>query len=333
MELRVKSFLLIFGFCLGLAAPVWAENTGYKPNPGPFPIEAIDDFQLYEPFQEKYLKIRIIYPDGPGPFPVIFFSHGGGRAEYLDGYNAFTDHWASHGYVVLQPTHLDAVLSAKDFGMMVSKPFTGVDPLTQARLDDLKYMADTLPAIEWNIVGLRGKLNHDQLIMAGHSRGSATTMLIAGVQLQDPRDGTIVDGQDDRFKAFLFLSEPGNAAFMPKQPWRQIADKPVLVTTGTNDFGAVAGRQVGFTYQTIKANRTSGPKRRLFITDLDQHFGGLISGKDTVGKGPDHDALKIVKGVTTAFLDAHTKDDWVAVQMLWNDDIVDLTNGRAEFVN
>ena len=333
MGVRVKSFLLVLGLIFAAATAVSAENMAYKPNPGPYPIVAMDDFELYEPVQEKVLKVRIVYPDGRGPFPVVFFSHGGGRAEYLSGYNAFTDHWASHGYVVLQPTHLDAELSAKDFGKMVTEPFTGADPLTQARMDDIRYLADMLNAIEWSVQDLRGKIDQNQMVMAGHSRGSATTMMVAGVVLEDPRDGTLINGLDERFKAFLFLSEPGNAPFMPKQPWRQVSEKPVLVTTGTNDFGAVARREAPFRYRALKAENIGGPKRKLFITDLDQHFGGLISGKDTVGKGPDYDALNIVKGVTTAFMDAHTKDDWVAVQMLWNDEIKDLTAGRAEFVN
>ena len=55
---------------------------------------------------DKQLPIRIAYPDAEGQFPVIVFSHGMGSKG--DMYKGFTDFWASHGYVVIQPTHIDS---------------------------------------------------------------------------------------------------------------------------------------------------------------------------------------------------------------------------------
>ena len=330
--MRPKLWFCAFVVGLALAsAKAEAETVGYAPLAGPYKIDIFDAFELYLPAQDKTLKTRIVVPQGPGPFPTIIFSHGGGRAEYLPGYNQFTDHWASHGYVVLQPTHLDAELSAKDFGKAVRQEFSGIDPLTAARLSDIRFLVDMLPAIEWGVPGLAGKIDQSGLVMAGHSRGSAATMLVGGVVLKDPRDEALVEGKDDRFDALVFLSEPGNAVFMPKEPWRNIIDLPLLVTTGTNDFGAVARVQVGYTYGVVPQGPPTGPKSRLFIKDLDQHFGGLVSGKDTIGKGPDHNGLTIVKGVSTAFLNAHMKEDWVAVEFLSGDDIEEITNGRATF--
>ena len=55
---------------------------------------------------EKQLPVRVSYPAGEGRFPIIIFSHGNGSEGSM--YKGFTDKWASHGYVVIQPTHMDS---------------------------------------------------------------------------------------------------------------------------------------------------------------------------------------------------------------------------------
>ena len=64
---------------------------------------------------EKQLPVRISYPVGEGQFPIIVFSHGNGSEGSM--YKGFTDKWASHGYVVIQPTHMDS--SSLGFQMKV----------------------------------------------------------------------------------------------------------------------------------------------------------------------------------------------------------------------
>ena len=100
--------LKLFFISLGIIFLTSCERTGgqYSFQQGNFEIKVIN--QLFLDFQklEKQLPIRITYPDAEGVFPVVVFSHGNGSKG--DMYKGFTDFWASHGYVVIQPTHMDS---------------------------------------------------------------------------------------------------------------------------------------------------------------------------------------------------------------------------------
>ncbi len=341
MTSTVKSRILIAWVCLAVVS--WspsgqaADAGPYKPGPykterGAITINAAEGVTLYVPSQDKDLPLRVVFPVEEGTYPVIVFTHGGGRLQFAHSYNLFTDHWASHGYVVIQPTHKDAFMTRADFAALRGQSAAGTDLTTHARLEDLSFILDSLDKIEAAVPELNGKMDRERLVIAGHSRGAAITLIVSGVKLRDPRSGTIQGPPDNRFDAVLFLSEPGNAAWMPKEPWRHIIDKPTLLVTGTNDFGAIANMSVGFQYEVVaeKEPRTDN-KHRVFIEDLDQHFGGLVSGIDTVGKGADYDALTIAKGTSTAFLDAYMKADEEALKFLSGDEIKKLSNGRAAF--
>ena len=72
-----------------------------------YKVKIIDDLSLDFEDLNKQLPIRISYPDTAGRLPVIIFSHGNGSKG--DMYQGFTDYWASHGYLVIQPTHIDSI--------------------------------------------------------------------------------------------------------------------------------------------------------------------------------------------------------------------------------
>ncbi|WP_348859146.1 hypothetical protein [Nocardioides sp. KR10-350] len=57
------------------------------------------------------LSVKVTYPETGEDLPVILLSHGHGGSMYLAsmyGYEPLTLFWAAHGFVVIQPNHLDA---------------------------------------------------------------------------------------------------------------------------------------------------------------------------------------------------------------------------------
>ena len=57
--------------------------------------------------QGKEILLRITAPRDGKRLPIILFSHG---AQYSkDDYLPLTEFWASHGYVVIQPTHIESL--------------------------------------------------------------------------------------------------------------------------------------------------------------------------------------------------------------------------------
>jgi hypothetical protein len=55
------------------------------------------------------LELKVTAATTGDQLPIILYSHGGGLANYLTSYlgaGPLVDFWASHGFVVIQPTHL-----------------------------------------------------------------------------------------------------------------------------------------------------------------------------------------------------------------------------------
>ena len=331
---HVLALILIVGFVVfSSQVALTGDANSYKSERGPFDI-ADTELSLLMEKHDRTLQMRVVYPTQEGTFPVIVFSHGGATVERLSNYSVITDHWASHGYVVVRPVHVDALLRSgmltdAQMDAMQWQPNENTNPINVARVADVSFIVDSLAEIEANLTGFNGQLNTERLVMAGHSYGSAITLGIMGVKLKHPKTGLITENQDDRFDAAIFLSEPGNTVFTPYQPWRAIQDKPSLVVSGSNDFGKGPGVP-GFRFE-IESEGLSGTDKKhlLYIQDLDQRWGGLIRGDDEYGRGPDHDAVDIIRGVTIAFLDAYISSDSQAATFLTSGEIEELSNKRA----
>ena len=99
--------------CLSGSVAVHATAAGpggYKVEPGPWKV-ASEDLVLRDERRQKDLEITVRYPvvdaNAADRFPLVVFSHGAGgsRATFPD----LTAHWASHGYIVVLPTHADSI--------------------------------------------------------------------------------------------------------------------------------------------------------------------------------------------------------------------------------
>jgi predicted dienelactone hydrolase len=78
-----------------------------KSKEGSLAVETVDNLSLKDMARKKDLTCKVYYPKTGGPYPVILFSHGFGGNQ--DGFGPIGKHWASHGYVVIHPTHADGL--------------------------------------------------------------------------------------------------------------------------------------------------------------------------------------------------------------------------------
>lgn len=323
--LTPKQFTLIVLFGLAIGRPVIAGESAYKPNAGSHEV-VVRSLQLPFPALDKDLPLRVAFPAEPGAYPVIVFSHGNGSSKDL--YSVYADHWVSHGYVVIQPTHMD---SKSLGGSMRNMNYEKMAAISDSRRRDMRYIVDSLERLDKQVVGLAGKMDMQRLVVAGHSMGAATAMRLAGLVLVDPPNETAIDYRDDRFSALLLVSDPGNNRLIPENPWRGVP-VPTFIATGSNDFGGMPGRSRQSFAAAAKfpngAVMSDTPNHYLFVDGMDHYLGGLIC-KDDVPGPHDHDALRIVSGVSTAFLDAYMKADESALQFLQSGELSGLSNGRA----
>ena len=91
-----------------------AAATGYNLAPGPLTVSEVADVVLHDAKRNKDVHVRVFYPAEAGKYPVIVFSHGAGGSQTCC--ESLTQHWASYGYVTIQPTHDDSALLRRNGG-------------------------------------------------------------------------------------------------------------------------------------------------------------------------------------------------------------------------
>jgi len=119
----------------------------------------------------RTLVTTVAMPDGPGPFPLVLFSHGfGGNAK---GYSDLIRAIASAGYVVGAPDF--PVTSAGAPG----GPERGIDAPGEQPAD-VRFVIDQLLRLNADPADpLAGRIDPTRIGAAGHSMGAGVTMGVA----------------------------------------------------------------------------------------------------------------------------------------------------------
>ena len=81
-------------------------------------VISVSPVTLAAPDRGQDLQVRVTAPTAGRDLPVIVFSHG--MTLDMDDYAPLAAFWAAHGFVVIQPTHLDSL------GLALDDPLAGV---------------------------------------------------------------------------------------------------------------------------------------------------------------------------------------------------------------
>ncbi|MDG2320261.1 MAG: hypothetical protein P8L79_08385 [Rhodospirillaceae bacterium] len=269
------------------------------------------------------MPVRVTWPAGEGPYPLVVFSQGALCPKNM--YASVTDHWASHGYVTISPLHIDS--ESNDFGF---QDLAGKD-LVAERLKDMSYILDSLDDIEAAVPGLNGKIDRNRIAASGHSFGGQIALALTGLETLDATTSEPIDVADDRYKVAVVLSGVGQLPNMPEGAFSRYTGA-VYSSGGTKDLGATGRGPVHPWPWRMAAffETPPGKKYGLILDEGDHYYGGLIC-RETAGGLVDHQGLSIVRGTSTAFLDAYLKDDQDALSFLKSADVGALTENRASF--
>lgn len=122
-----------------------------------------------------------------GAFPLVVYSHGSGG----DGVLAFEygEQMASHGYVVVAPTHVGNTTGNRLFG--------GAQPLVNMLAQRPLDIRGTLDAIERSEHAVLRAASTDEVVLFGHSFGAYTALAIAGVQISADQLDFLCDDEGD----------------------------------------------------------------------------------------------------------------------------------------
>ncbi|WP_327426040.1 alpha/beta hydrolase family protein [Streptomyces sp. NBC_01236] len=275
----------------------------------PTPVLSVSPVALPAPGRAVDLQVRVSAPMTGSELPVILLSHGLGfsnNLSSLNGYAPLANFWAAHGFVVIQPTHLDSRTLSLD------PDAPGALPHWRSRAEDMKRILDQLDVIEAAVPQLAGRLDRSKVAVAGHSMGGHTASLLLGARLTDPHDGTEVNLAEPRIKAGVLLAAPGrggdalteftveNYSFFLTTDFSEMIT-PALVVAGDKDDSAFLTVR-GPDWHTDPYVLSPGPKSLLTLFDAEHGLGG-ISGYDvaeTTDENPERVAA--VARLTWAYL-------------------------------
>ena len=325
-------------------SPAAGANTAvvaYNSQPGPYLVGELPDIVVRDSKRNKDLHLRVFYPSQPGRYPVILFSHGAGGSQTCC--EALTHHWASYGYLTLQPTHDDSLRLRRVSGTRVSDPRISdaedtrfmqavrdalrTPSLWESRLLDISLLIDSLPSLQARFPELAAKLDTNRVGLAGHSMGSFTSEAIGGAVFDLPgRPG--VNLADPRVKAILCLSPQGPGQFgLTDRSFDDIA-LPYLGITGSLDsLGPVASPAWHkFPFDHSRA----GDKYQMMIQGAN-HMSFITARTLSPNRAPQAQSiLDYTNSAALAFWDAYLKRDPAAKHYLQSEALEKLSQGAVE---
>ncbi len=337
-----------------LVASLWllcscSNGQGGAPSPdGSFAVRDSGVLLLHDEARDKNLQIRVRFPVVQSgaeaapveSFPLVIFSHGAGGS--CDAFASLSTYLASHGYVVVHPTHSDSLSLEKGrqqrqaVRRMVRNPSEIVSRVDLPdRVSDVKFLLDSIDAIEEK-VGLDGLIDPERVAMAGHSAGAMTTQVLGGMEFRIGRVSAGDNLEEPRFDAFAVISGQGtNRRAITEDSWRGV-DHPWLVLAGSKDVSAASNETPESRRHPFEYAPADGTKYLIFIE------GATHSSYQ--GKGPgmrlDRDQpenLTWIEQTTNlsvlAFFDAYVKGDQEARARLDAGEPVQREGGKAEFLH
>ncbi|MFD9002617.1 alpha/beta hydrolase family protein [Streptomyces sp. NPDC059582] len=256
---------------------------------------------LPAPGRGEDLQVRVSAPATGGDLPVIVFSHGFGWS--MNGYAPLADHWAAHGFVVVQPTHLDS----RTLGLPPEDPRT--PRIWRLRIEDLTRVLDGLDVLEAALPGLGGRVDRGRVAVAGHSWGAQTASTLLGARILDPDGVPGEDLSDPRVKAGVLLAltglgdglTPFAAEHFPfMKPSFATMTAPALIVAGDNDHSPLSTR--GPDWFTDPYTHSPGSKSLLTLFEAEHSLGGVTGHEvaETTDESPARVAL--IQRLSSAFL-------------------------------
>jgi len=339
------------------AAVVYAAACASKPSPAPSPATAppappaaelaksgLDvalnaDIVLNDSSRNREIPLRVTYPEGVRPFPVIVFAPSAGATAR--SYDPLARFWATRGFAVLILAHADAA-GAKDppaDAVRESAADASSDPKAwETSVRDLAFVAAATGAVEARIHGL--KLDDTRVGVGGQSFGAFTAMLLAGATVDVSRKEKAKSFADPAPKAFLLLSPPGKGQQgLTEKSWAAL-ERPLMVVTGTRDAG-VKNQDASWRLDAYQLSNP-GDKFAVFIegashvslTGLSAEPGAAAAktGKKTTSAETEVAIFQDVKAATLAFWEAYLKGDASARAFLAGDGLAKESDNRAQLL-
>jgi predicted dienelactone hydrolase len=266
-------------------------------------VVSVRPITLEAPDRGDDLLVRLSAPTYGTDLPVIVFSHGyGAFGASMNTYQPLVDHWTEHGFVVIQPNHLDAQGIGPD------------DPrspdLWRIRITDLSQVIDQLDALAAAVPGLPGRIDETRIAAAGHSFGATSASALAGARVVEANGAASESFKDKRVTAAVLLALTGtgdedlspfaqkNFPFM--NPDFSDLTTPSLVVAGGSDDSPLSVR--GPDWFTDGFRLSPGASDLLTLNGAEHSLGGINAYHDTHTTDENPERVALLGTASTAYL-------------------------------
>ncbi|UPL16691.1 alpha/beta hydrolase family protein [Microbacterium aurugineum] len=295
------------------------------------PVVSVAPIPLLAPDRPVPLEVRVSAPAVGADLPVVVFSHGNGWN--LDGYAPLTAFWASRGFVVIQPTHLDSRRNGFGFDHPV------FPTIWTERISDLTRILDQLDAIERAVPGLEGRVDRSRVAATGHSWGGQTAQSLLGARIVDEAGQVGEDVSDSRVTAGILFAATGiggddlhpfaQANFPFMRPSFRELTVPTLVVAGDRDQSRMSSR--GPDWFTDAYTHSPGATDLLTLFGAEHSLGGIVGYEvaETTDENPER--VAVAQRMSTAYLRSAlrvSESDWGAVRAAFADSVESI--GRVD---
>jgi hypothetical protein len=271
------------------------------------PVASYHPVLIDVPGRRVPLALRVSAPTVGTDLPVIVLSHGHGPSNFVSsfyGYGPLVNFWAAHGFVVIQPTHLDAAFLGLREADDPDAPL-----YLKSRAEDLRLTVDHLGEIERTVPGLAGRLDAGRIAAVGHSAGGHTVGLISGQTITDTRDGSTVGAVDGRFAARVMIAAPGRGEDLngpAAEPYVALTSTafggmtPRVLVVGEKDWSPFFSDRRDWRSDPYTA--AAAPKTRLEIFGAEHGLGGISTFDAAETTDEDPDRVAAVRALIWAYL-------------------------------
>ncbi|WP_290055731.1 alpha/beta hydrolase family protein [Amycolatopsis solani] len=279
------------------------------PVPEATPTVSVNPVTLPAPGRGLPLELRVTAPLHGDAVPIVLLSHGGGSSHYLkskDGFSPLVDFYASHGFAVIQPTHL----SSPSGGLGLDENAPGHPLFWRSRVDDFEVILDNLTAVEAQAPVVAGRLDPARVAAVGHSAGGNTVSALLGARATDPAGGALLDLRDPRISAGVLLASTGSAEGMTdtmRERYPELAcdfshlSTRTLVVYGENDDQPIATTR-GAEWHAEPYHLSPGADALLTLPGAKHYLGGIMGYSLAETDDEDPERLAVTQRMTWAYL-------------------------------
>ncbi|WP_352301068.1 chlorophyllase [Kineosporia sp. NBRC 101731] len=267
------------------------------------PLVSVKPLIVPAPGRDGDLLVRVSAPVVGAGLPILLFAHGFGSS--LHGYGPLADHWASEGFVVVQPTFPDS----RTVGVGPGDP--GWAGVWRTRVADLVRVLDAWDGLESAVPGLAGRVDPTLVAVAGHSFGGQSAGSLLGLRVLDRVTGEGEDLSDPRVRTGVLLATAGRGSDMTPEAVQMLPfinpdfsgmTRPALIVAGDHDDSPLSGR--GPDWMTDPYYLSPGPKSLLTVFGGEHSLGGIPGYEAAETTDENQARVAMIQQVTTDYLRA-----------------------------